>query len=297
MNKKDKKTTKISIMTLVHNNGDWSDRGTDTERRINLTIRKLGNSGSCYCLMPKELGVGNITLKRAILEFDPPVDLETLDSQEDHALGKASYMIKSDYGEKQKTEHIQHTSIKAVLLMRLLGLPDRGQSSDIYLYREMKEKLQDLGAKWYIHDFKWCEDNKESFSVNASVDRFFKNNRSESKMKEAGLTKEEIDDKEMLEAVMRKIIDEQLEPYRQNYGEKAQDQILEEWRALHRKATAKRKPKSKGRRSRRGITVVKAETLRKKPKKEDTPEEKEELREASKQLLENIKKKQEEVNE
>ena len=173
--------------------------------------------------------------------------------------------------------------------MHLLGVPDeRILGGCARVFKDLKVKLQDLGARWYSYDVKKCEKSNKAFSLNGSAERFMKHENVNTRLKEAGLNNEEIDDTEMIEAVMKKILDEQLEPDMQSYSTA---EIDEEHRKTQQKyKKAKRKSKSKGRRSKKGKTIVKAEKY---SRKEDTPEEKEEIAISSLQLLESLKRKAE----
>lgn len=279
----DKKTVKLTEVILIP--GKFQSSKVDGVWAGNLNIRPINKDGSCYCWMPKELG--GICAKKITIELAEPKTLETLKCKKRRQQDTAKYVFAKAHGLIEDfSGNSQDDEIKLLDLIHLLGISDeRILGGCAPVFEDLKVKLQELGARWYNYDVK---DNKESFSLSASVERFIQDSRTESKMEKAGLTKEEIDDKEMVEAVMKKILDEQLEPDMQSYGKTEIDKEHRKTQQKYSKAKPGSKPK--GRRPRRGITVVKAEKY---SRKEDTPEEKEEIAISSLQLLESLKRKAE----
>jgi len=274
-----KKTVKLTEVILIP--GKRHSSKVDGTWAGNLNFR-LHSKESYYCWIPPELG--GLCAKKITIELDKPRTFETLTSKKRRQQDTAKYIYAKSRGLLEDfSGSSQDDEIKLLDLMYLLGIPDeRILGGDAPVFEDLKVKLQELGARWHNHDAKWCEDNDKFFSLNDSADRFIKNNNAESKMKEAGLTDEEIVDTEMIEAVIKKIIDEQLEPCSQSYGKTKIDKEHRNTQQKYKKA--KRKSKSKGRPPKKGSVRIKGETLRKKPRKEITPEEEMEIAEEAKRL-------------
>lgn len=269
-----KKTVKLTQVILIP--GKFQSSKVDGVWAGNLNFRLRNGKDSYYCWIPPELG--GICAKKITIELAEPKTFETLTSKKRRQQDTAKYIYAKSRGLIEDfSGSSQDDEIKLLDLMHLLGVPDeRILGGDAPVFEDLKVKLQELGARWYNYDVKKCKKD-ESFSVDDSVQRFIKDSRTESKMKEAGLNKDEIADNEMIEAVMRKIIDEQLEPYRQNYGKAEIDKEHRKTQQKYKKA----KHKSKGSGSKKGKTMVKAEKY---SRKEQAPEEKEEIAEAAKRL-------------
>lgn len=270
-----KKTVKLTEVTLIPGKKDSSK--VDGVWAGNLNIRPSGNS--FYCRMPKELG--GICPKKITIELTEPMTFEALTSKKRRQQDTAKYVYAKAKGLLEDfSGSSQDDEIKLLDLMHLLGIPDeRILGGCAPVFEDLKEKLQVLGARWYKHDAKWCEDNNKAFSLNGSAERFTKDSRTESKMKKAGLTDEQIADTEMIEAVMKKVIDEQFEPDMQSYSNAKIDEEHRKTQQKYKKA--KRQHKSKDKPPRTGRVRIKAEKM---TRKEQTPEEKREMAEEVKRL-------------
>jgi len=212
---------KLKEMVLVHTNKKhWG--GTDGVRESNIEIKKDGNSAMIR--MPKELI--NVLPESITLKFKEPISLESLKSKEFQDRLAAGARRRRQRSEKHETGVIKAT--KEFVMLELLGVPDRLEPSDIDLFNNLKEKMQELVLSWCRADEKWSKENSKVFEIDTSIERFFKNEKAKIKMKEVGLTDDEIVDTEMIEAVMRKIIDEKESPESQKYGESAIDEKYQE---------------------------------------------------------------------
>ena len=210
---KEEDKAKISEIELRH--GSFNAVQTNTVRSGNLKIREINKSGPYYCWMPKDLAL--MTPESITIKFKNPKTIEDLTSRTARERRIAINLWEKVHPVEgqEKIFSSQHMHILNLALMRLLGIPNR--TRDLALFEDLKVKLQDLGARWHNHDVKECEKSNKLFSVEDCLERFFIDAKAKSKLKEAGLTKEEIDDKEMVEAVMKKILDEQLEESEQQY--------------------------------------------------------------------------------
>jgi len=214
---------KLKEMVLVHTDKKhWG--GTDEVREINLEIKRDGNSAMVR--MPKEL-IG-VVPESITLKFKEPLSLESLKTKEfQDRLVAANYIRRNYRSEKFETGAIKAT--KEYLLMELLGIPNRLEPSDIDLFNNLKEKTAKLVLGWFRFDEKWRKENGKVFDIDLSIMRFFKNEKAKTKLKKAGLTDDEIADTEMIEAVMRKIIDEKEPSSSQEYGELVIEEKYQEY--------------------------------------------------------------------
>ena len=225
---------KLKEMVLVHTDKKhWG--GTDEVRKINLEIKRDGNSAMVR--MPKEL-IG-VVPESITIKFKESISLESLKSKEfQDRLAAANYIRRNYRGEKFETGAVKAT--KEYLLMELLDIPDRLEPSDIDLFNNLKEKMPKLVLGWFKADEEWCKENGKIFDIDTSIGRFFKNKNAKIKMEKAGLTDDEIEDVEMIDAIMRKIIDEKEPLESQKYGELV---IEEKYQEYEGKKKAKSAPK------------------------------------------------------
>lgn len=231
---------KLKEMILVHTDKKhWG--GTDEVRETNLEIKKDGNSAKVR--MPKEL-IG-VVPESITIKFKEPISLESLKSKEfQDRLAAANYIRRNYRSEEFESGAVKAT--KAYLLMELLGIPDRLEPSDIDLFNNLKEKIPKLVLSWFKADEEWCNKKEKPivFEIDTSIRRFFKNKNAKIKMEKAGLTDDEIADTEMIEAVMRKIIDEKESLDSQKYGELVIEEKYQEYEDKKKTESApKKRPK------------------------------------------------------
>ena len=219
----------ITEMTLI--NGPWNDpRETNTLRVGNLKIREINKSGSYYCWMPKDLAL--MAPKEMIIKFKKPITIEDLGSKDIKEGNIAAHLWSKVYPVEKRKKNVtsQHQKIETLALMKMLGIDKRAE--DVIMFGVLKAKLQDVGARWYKHDVNWCDKNNKLFSEEGCLEHFLEHKHTEGRLKEAGLTKEEIDDTEMIEAVMKKIIDEQLPEIDQLYPSEDIENTVKEFQRL-----------------------------------------------------------------
>jgi antitoxin component of MazEF toxin-antitoxin module len=227
--------TKLKEMVLVHTDKKhWG--GTDEVRESNLEIKRDGHSAMVR--MPKEL-IGVIP-ESITIKFRESISLESLKTKEfQDRLAAAKYIRRNYRSEKFETGAIKAT--KEYLLMELLGVPDRLEPSDIDLFNNLKEKMSKLVLIWNEAYEKWCKENNKLFTIDLSIGRFFKNKNAKIKMKKTGLTDDEIADTEMIDAVMRKIIDEKEPSESQKYGELVIEEKYQEYEDKKKTESAPKK--------------------------------------------------------
>lgn len=208
----------IKKIIIEHNDGDFTRKGEGDILLANLRLR--GGPGivthfDVPCL--KEL-VGLIP-ERLEIYVKKPVDLES--DRERNLWEQGVNLIKMNLGEKTTWEQHLEKGMKGGIQMCILDLDSRVNSEDVKKFYQLLGKYRD---EIKTHDENWCAAFEKKQQELSQVEMLHLDLNEVSDI----LKKyPDVEDQELMEAVIKKVIDEQLPLEEQSYGEKAIKEQLE----------------------------------------------------------------------
>lgn len=203
---------------IEHNDGDSQNKGNDDIRLANLQIK---GQKCAILILPCFNSIIGTVIKRLTVEFEKPIDLESTSDYMKKKWQKGVNLVIMNLKDKIEWPSYLLEPMEYAIQMVLLGYPKRNSEEDCKKFYEMLDKYRDE-IKTLDKRYRVAYRKKEQ-EIGLLKMRELNHNEESAILEKFP----KVEDKELMGAVIKKVLDETELFEEQSYGEKVIKEHLE----------------------------------------------------------------------